>query len=361
MKILTIVGARPQFIKAAMLSREISNSDTANEVLVHTGQHHDANMSDVFFNELGIPLPDYNLGIGSGSHGAMTGRQLEAIEQILVREEPDWVVVFGDTNSTLAGALAATKLNIPLAHIEAGLRSYNKAMPEETNRILTDHSSDFLFAPTPKAVANLKAEGFIDTNIFLVGDIMYDATLAYRELAREPEWFKATKSHKAKYILSTIHRAENTDTERRLRNIVVGLGQSGHQVILPMHPRTLKQLKRFNIELPKNIFLAPPVGYLEMLWLEANSALVATDSGGVQKEAYFQGKQCVTLRAETEWTELVDAGVNELVDDSPELIARATNKPLRAIGNTDRYGVGDTASQILSTLLAHRTNEPRAM
>ncbi|MCG5495458.1 non-hydrolyzing UDP-N-acetylglucosamine 2-epimerase [Ectothiorhodospira variabilis] len=350
MKVVTIIGARPQFIKAATVSRVIATREDISEVIVHTGQHYDANMSDVFFEELAIPRPDHHLGIGGCSHGQMTGRQLEAIEKVLLAEMPDMVLVYGDTNSTLAGALSAVKLHIPVAHIEAGLRSYNRRMPEEINRILTDHASDWLFAPTETAVANLRREGLPEERIALVGDVMYDATLFYRERARPPEWWDNIQVEPGQFILATVHRAENTDDPVRLSAILAGLAASEHPVIMPMHPRTRTKIDEFGLTLPDGIHAVPPVGYLDMNWLEAHSWMIATDSGGVQKEAYFHGKRCVTLREETEWVELVESGWNVLVGADFDNIFSG----LRGSGSkisSPFYGDGDAAARIVKGLM----------
>ena len=321
MKLLTVIGARPQFIKAATVSRVVADRDNIREVIVHTGQHYDKNMSDVFFDELSIPKPDYHLGIGGGNHGQMTGRQLEAIEDVLLSEKPDMLLVYGDTNSTLAGALAASKLHIPVAHVEAGLRSYNRKMPEEINRVLTDHAADLLFAPTQTAVDNLANEGIREDKVHLVGDVMYDAAMFYRGRANKPEWFDVLPVSANEYVLTTIHRAENTDDPQRLRGIISGLGASEKPIVLPLHPRTRAKFEDHGIEPAQNIHIVDPVGYLEMVWLEKHCMAVATDSGGVQKEAYFHGKPCITLREETEWVELVEAGWNKLAGPNYSLIA----------------------------------------
>ncbi|WP_297758808.1 non-hydrolyzing UDP-N-acetylglucosamine 2-epimerase [uncultured Shimia sp.] len=321
MKLLTVIGARPQFIKAATVSRVVAERDDIREIIVHTGQHYDKNMSDVFFEELAIPKPDYHLGIGGGPHGQMTGRQLEGIEEVLLKEKPDILLVYGDTNSTLAGALAAVKLHIPVAHVEAGLRSYNRKMPEEINRVLTDHAADHLFAPTQIAVDNLESEGIADEKVHLVGDVMYDAAVFYRDLARKPDWFDTLPVSEGGYVLATIHRAENTDDPKHLAAIIAGLGASEKAIVLPLHPRTRMRLNEFGIEPASNIHIVDPVGYLEMVWLEMNCSAVATDSGGVQKEAFFHGKPCITLRGETEWGELVTSGWNRLVGAERSAIA----------------------------------------
>ena len=320
MKLLTIIGARPQFIKAATVSRVIQQRDDITEILVHTGQHYDDNMSEVFFQQLDIAQPDYHLGIGSGRHGSQTGKMLEAIEAVLLTEKPDWVLVYGDTNSTLAGALAAVKLHIDFAHVEAGLRSFNRKMPEEINRILTDHAADLLFAPTEIAVTNLRREGIAEEKIDLVGDVMYDAALYYGAKAEQQSHILDSLQLKDKnYILATVHRAENTDNPTRLKALFEGLGQIAQQiqVILPLHPRTRESLKRHNLFGEGNhkglpLRLIEPVGYLDMVILEKHARLIATDSGGVQKEACFYQVPCVTLRDETEWVELVELGANVL-------------------------------------------------
>jgi len=328
MKTLTVIGARPQFVKAAMMSRKLKN-----DVLVHTGQHYDKEMSAVFFDELDIPEPDYNLGIGSGSHGEQTGRMLEAVEQVLLKEKPDIVIVHGDTNSTLAGALAAAKLKIPVAHVEAGLRSYSQ-MPEEINRRMVDHLSSYLFAPTVTAVNNLNREGL--GNIYHVGDVMYDAFLRYSEEVK-----------KGDYILATIHREENTDDGDRLGDIFSELNWLGN-VICPLHPRTKARLKnKYN-----RITFIDPVGYREMLKLIGGARIVVTDSGGVQKEAYFSKTPCVTVRPQTEWTELVEAGWNILVDTVGIVgaVRRAKSRMiLDGRGQVD-YGDGNAAGRIVAIL-----------
>lgn len=351
MKLLTVIGARPQFIKAATVSRQVAVRGDIHEVIVHTGQHFDANMSDIFFDELAIPRPDHHLGIGGGSHGAMTGRQLEAIESVLLSEKPDWVLVYGDTNSTLAGALAAAKLHIPVAHVEAGLRSFNRRMPEEINRILTDHVSTLLFAPTQTAWDNLRAEGVKEPAIRLIGDVMYDAALFYRDRARPPEGVEGLDVGPGGYVLATIHRAENTDDPARLAAILNGLAASGLPVVLPLHPRTRQTLDRLGIPLPECIHVIAPVGYLEMVWLEMNCRIVATDSGGVQKEAYFHGRPCVTLRDETEWVELVETGWNTLAGADADRIAEALRRAAPGPAAENLYGTGDAARSVLDHLV----------
>lgn len=352
MKVFTVVGARPQFVKAAVLSRAFLAHDIE-EVLVHTGQHYDNDMSDVFFNELSIPQPSYNLAVGGGTHGQNTGRMLEKLEELMVTEKPDWVLVYGDTDSTLAGALAAAKLHIPIAHIEAGLRSFNRRMPEEINRVLTDHVSSLLFCPTKLAEENLLNEGVSARKIHVVGDVMYDATVFYLNRAKKPSWFDAGGFEVNNFILCTVHRAENTDSEIRIKNIMSGLGSSKLPVILPMHPRTRKKLDSLSISIPDRVRVVSPVGYLEMNWLEANCRLIATDSGGVQKEAYFHKKYCVTLRNETEWVELVEKGTNVLVGDSAEKIENAISSSIAHDFSELIYGSGDAASKIIDVLVSN--------
>lgn len=324
MKVVTVVGARPQFIKAAAVSRAIAEHNDSNpdpqleEILVHTGQHYDDNMSRVFFEELALPTPDYNLGIGSGSHGRQTGRMLEEIEAVLVKESPDIVMVYGDTNSTLAGALAAVKLHIPVVHVEAGLRSFNRKMPEEINRVLTDHISTYLFCPTNLAVDNLRREGIEGEKIIWVGDVMYDAFIYYSHRQNgQDEFLKKVSVENKSYALATIHRAENTDDFERLSIMFDALLEIAKEVpvVMPIHPRTkniLARKERFCTGLP-GIKLIEPVGYLDMLTLENNAKAIITDSGGVQKEAFFARVPCITLRDDTEWAELIDIGWNKLV------------------------------------------------
>lgn len=347
MKLVTIIGARPQFVKAATVSRVVAQTAGIQEVLIHTGQHFDANMSDIFFDEMQIPLPDYHLGIGGGSHGAMTGRQLEKIETVLLEEKPDWVLVYGDTNSTLAGALAAVKLHIPIAHVEAGLRSFNRRMPEEINRVLTDHAATKLMAPTQTAMQNLRKEGLAEERLSLVGDVMYDASLFYRDRARRPDWFDTLGVAPGDFILTTVHRAENTDDPTRLEAVIDGLGLSGRQVVLPLHPRTRSCIQSLELTLPANVHVVDPVGYLEMVWLEDHCSLIATDSGGVQKEAYFFEKPCVTLRDETEWLELVETGWNTLAGANAQRIADCISKASVPQGRTELYGSGDAAHKVI--------------
>ena len=359
MKVVTIVGARPQFIKAAVVSRALRSTAGVSEVLIHTGQHYDDNMSAVFFEELEIPKPDYHLGVGSGSHGVQTGRMLEAIEQVLIQEKPDWVLVYGDTNSTLAGALAAVKLHIPVAHVEAGLRAFNRRMPEEINRVLADHASDLLFAPTEAAVGNLRQEGLPKERIHLVGDVMYDAALYYGAQAEANSRILEQLGLRPKqYILATVHRAENTDDPARLRAIFGGLLQiaEGWPVVIPLHPRTRKALEREGMlaETERGLRIIPAVGYLDMLMLEKNAQLIAADSGGVPKEAFFFKLPTVILRKETEWVELVEMGWAVAVEPlSAADIAVVLRKHLTARGSNQRhpYGNGQAAEKIVSLML----------
>jgi UDP-GlcNAc3NAcA epimerase len=359
-KILSVVGARPQFIKAGPVSRALRSAPGVEEVLVHTGQHYDENMSAIFFEELALPRPDLELGVGSASHAVQTGRMLEALEPVLRRERPDWALVYGDTNSTLAGALAAAKLGLPVAHVEAGLRSGNRRMPEEINRILADRCSDLLFAPTRAAVANLRREGVPEERIAAVGDVMYDAVLFHAERAEARSRALAELGlAPGGYVLATVHRAENTDDPSRLRAILDGLSAVAEElpVVLPLHPRTRARLGAEATAPAAKLRLLAPVGYLDMLMLEKHAALVATDSGGVQKEAYFQRVPCVTLRGETEWVELVELGWNRLAPPvSPGAVRDAVRAALRAprpaAGGASPYGDGRAAEAICRRLLA---------
>jgi UDP-GlcNAc3NAcA epimerase len=358
LKIVSVVGARPQFIKAAIVSRILRSTPEVEEILVHTGQHYDNSMSERFFEELDIPRPDHCLGVGSGTHGAQTGQMLQALDQALSHGVPDVVSVYGDTNSTLAGALAAAKLHIPVAHVEAGLRSYNRDMPEEINRVLTDHASTLLFAPTEIAVNNLKREGIAPNTIFLVGDVMYDAALHYASKAEsESHVLQALSLTPKKYILATIHRAENTDNYDRLRTIFAGLSVIARQtsVVIPLHPRTRSALKRYELldKVSDNLHVTEPIGYLDMVMLEKHSLLIATDSGGVQKEAFFYGVPCVTLRGETEWIELVEMGWNRVVPPfSTSAIVEGLSVMLDRRGvSAFPYGNGNAAQEIVNTLL----------
>ncbi len=351
MKIVTILGARPQFIKAGSVSREIAQHDNIKEIIVHTGQHFDKNMSDIFFDEMKIPKPDYSLNINGLSHGAMTGQMIEKIEEVLLKEKPDFTLVYGDTNSTLAGALAAIKLHIKIAHVEAGLRSFNMKMPEEINRILTDRVSTILFCPTDSAVKNLKNEGFDNFNSKIIknGDVMQDGANFYSNFAKKPN---VTLSKE--YILCTIHRAENTDNEQRLKNIFDALNEISKkiQIILPLHPRTKKILDTLNINTNK-LTIINPVGYLEMIYLLKNSYMIMSDSGGLQKEAFFFKKPCITLRDETEWVELVENRFNVLAGANKEKIVDCfQNFEFNTNFDINLYGNGKASEVIVKTLKA---------
>ncbi len=354
-KILTVIGARPQFIKAAAVSRRMAAGGLT-ELLIHTGQHFDANMSEVFFTELGIPEPAVNLGISGGTHGAMTGSMLASLEEVMLDHRPDAVLVYGDTNSTLAGALAAAKLHIPVAHVEAGLRSFNKAMPEEVNRILTDHCADLLLTPTATATQNLMAEGMAAETILETGDVMYDAALHFGALAEVRGTGAAALGLEPKnFVLATVHRQENTDDPARLSAILTAFAElaADMPVVLPLHPRTKGRVSDARLESQlERLTILEPLGYLQMVGLERDAALIATDSGGVQKEAFFQRTPCVTLRDETEWTELVDAGWNRLV--APTDAAAIASALRAAIGSTGQdiapYGKGDAADRIVAAI-----------
>jgi UDP-GlcNAc3NAcA epimerase len=356
MKLLTIIGARPQFVKAAALSREIKKHPLLQEIIVHTGQHYDANMSDIFFDEMDIPKPNYNLNIHGLSHGAMTGQMLKKIEEVLLIEKPDVVLVYGDTNSTIAGALAAKKLHIKVAHVEAGLRSFNMHMPEEINRILTDRISDWLFCPTDAAIQNLAKEGYenIDTNIVKVGDVMEDAAIYYAKKASEKSTILSQLNlHNKQFVLATIHRAENTDNITNLKHIIEALNEIHKTcpVVVPLHPRTKKIMEQH--ALVANFTIIEPVGYFDMITLLQNCSLVITDSGGLQKEAFFFKKFCITTREQTEWVELIENGYNFIAGtDTNTIIALANNtinKPFPPVKNL--YGNGEAAKNICEVLL----------
>lgn len=351
MKILTIIGARPQFIKASVVSKAIAEQPKLSEVILHTGQHFDSNMSDIFFEQLGIPRPDYQLDIHGGTHGQMTGRMLMEIENVILKEKPDRVLVYGDTNSTLAGALAASKLHVPTAHIEAGLRSFNMRMPEEINRILTDQVSDILFCPTQVAIDNLLKEGFAqkEGRILNVGDVMQDSALFFAKRASAPTDFVLPEG----FILTTLHRAENTDDPLRLASIVEALNElhsTTASVVLPLHPRTRGVIKQLGLKLQAKVI--DPVGYLEMIWLLQRAGLVLTDSGGVQKEAFFFGKPCVTMRDQTEWVELLTCGANTLVGADKEMIVTTAKSRVGKVVQDDGnlYGGGQAAARIAQYL-----------
>jgi len=345
MKVATIVGARPQFIKAAPVSRALRQQHT--EVLIHTGQHYDDAMSAVFFRELEIPEPDYNLDIGSGPHGQQTGAMLAGIENVLLAERPDWVLVYGDTNSTLAGALAAAKLHIAVAHVEAGLRSFNRRMPEEINRVLTDHVSTLLFCPTQTAVDNLAAEG-ITQGVHLVGDVMHEALLWAAERARvQSTILERLGLGDKRYLLATVHRAENTDDPTRLRAILDAFAALDEPIVFPIHPRTQDRIEAFDLKSKiKNLKSIAPVGYLDMVRLEQSARMILTDSGGIQKEAYWLGVPCVTLRDETEWVETVEAGWNVLAGAETERIVAAV-RDLAPPGQKPTWMQGDQATRLI--------------
>jgi UDP-GlcNAc3NAcA epimerase len=355
-------------VKTAVVSREIRRRHGWQEFLVHTGQHYDENMSGVFFDELDIPQPDVSLNIGSGGHGQQTGRMLEALERVMLDRRPDWVLVFGDTNSTLAGALAATKLHIPLAHVEAGLRSFNRRMPEEINRVLTDHASDLLFPPTAAAAGNLRREGIAECKMSISGDVMCDATLYYRDCAAaKSDLLNRLELVPKGYVLATIHRAENTDDPRRLAAIVDGIEEvaASTPVVFPIHPRTETALEKlgFRQRVQRATSVIPPVGYLDMLQLEANASRIVTDSGGVQKESYFCRTPCVTLRDETEWTELVQVGWNHLVPpvdaEFKQRLVAALAKPDPSEYDATIYGTGN-ACRLICDRLAQEDCQPAA-
>lgn len=371
-KLLTIVWARPQFIKASTISRAIRSHNAEvqksilgtpiQEIIVHTGQHFDDNMSGVFFAELGIHNPLYNLGIAGLSHGAMTGRMLEGIEGLIKREDPSWVLVYGDTNSTLAGALAAAKMHVPIAHIEAGLRSHNLLMPEELNRILTDRISSLLLCPTDTAVANLKQEGFPYTitdqrtqHVENVGDVMYDAVLHYREYARKVIGLNKWGLSHLGYILSTLHRQENTENSGRLNAILAALREISRElpVVLPLHPRTKDRIKAHgSMNALDGLMVLPPLSYLEMQRLQMSARTIITDSGGMQKEAYFHQVPCITLRNETEWLETLSGGWNQIAGADPEKILSAFRSPQLSKESTGSpYGDGQAAKRVLCQLV----------
>ncbi|OXS55929.1 UDP-N-acetylglucosamine 2-epimerase (non-hydrolyzing) [Cohnella sp. CIP 111063] len=349
-KIVTVVGARPQFIKVAPVSRVLRQE--YHEIIINTGQHYDSNMADVFFQQLNIPLPDYNLGVGSATHGKQTGQMLQKIESLLNDEKPEAVLVYGDTNSTLAGALAASKMHIPIIHVEAGLRSYNKKMPEETNRVLTDHISTLLFAPTDTAVSNLSKEGIVD-GVYQVGDVMYDAMIYNIELAQQHYKVQDFGLKSKQYYLSTIHRAENTDNRDVLKNILLALSTLNVDVILPLHPRTRAKMIEYglgDILESSNLRVIEPISYLEMIFLEKNAKGIITDSGGVQKEAYFLQVPCYTLRTETEWVETVNCGWNQLLPpDTPDL-AHAISKEFDRPYIPNLFGEGRASQKIVSNI-----------
>lgn len=356
MKVLSIVGARPQFIKAFAVSRELQKDHE--EILVHTGQHYDEELSDVFFDELGIPEPNYNLGVGSDTHGRQTAAMIEGIEEILEIEEPDVILLYGDTNSTLAGAIAASKIAPDVAHVEAGLRSYNREMPEEINRVLTDHASDLLFPPSESAADTLRQEG-ITEGIHMVGDVMYDTILWARDVAAtESDMLDRVGIEEGEFILSTVHRASNTDDPDRLESIVEGLSNAPLPVVLPVHPRTENRLREYGMwdRVTSKLEVIEPVGYLDFVRLLDGSERVATDSGGVQKEAFYLETPCVTMRDETEWIETVESGWNVLVSADQEAIERELRTNRNLSRKSTPYGDGTTAKQVVKVLTNHMTN-----
>lgn len=356
MKILTVVGARPQFVKAAIVSRALAARSGVLETVVHTGQHFDKNMSDVFFSELGIAPPAHHLGIGGGSHGQNTGRMIEALERVLVESRPDWLVVFGDTDSTLAATVAAVKLHVPVAHVEAGLRSFNRRMPEEINRVLTDHASTLLLAPTEVGVRNLSDEGISGAQVRLVGDVMYDATVQYGiEAERRSTILKSLGLVPGEYVLATVHRPSNTDDPRVLALVLDAFARSRLPVVWPVHPRTRQRMDTFALAMPQTVRAIEPVGYLDMVMLERHARLIATDSGGVQKEAFFHRIPCLTLRADTEWVELLALGVNRLLGDDWSALGEALAGSLPEfpdVGDATPYGNGRAGELIASALVS---------
>lgn len=363
-KVVTIVGARPQFVKAAVLSRKIKEAKWKNkfkETIIHTGQHYDINMSKVFFDEMKIPNPNYNIKVGSRNHGEMTGYMIIEIEKLLIKLKPNFVIVYGDTNTTLAGAISTSKLEIPLVHIEAGLRSHNKKMPEEQNRILTDHLSDILFCPSENACANLKKEG-ITNGVYNVGDIMHDAFKKYSNLIKNDKKKRFTdilKKYKIKHIsnkefyLLTIHRAENTDNKEIIYKIADAINSIEQNAIFPIHPRTLKILKKYRIKLSSKINMIEPISYLEMLVILDYCKFVITDSGGMQKEAYYSDKPCLTIRNETEWVETLKYGWNYLAGSDKKMIIETASKIQIPKKKVNYYGKGNTSDKILSHLLKY--------
>ena len=368
MKILTVLGARPQFVKAAVVSRSITlhndnlQEEQIQEIIVHTGQHYDYNMSEVFFREMCVPEPDYYLGIGDCSHGSMTGQMLEQIEAVIFKEKPDIVIVYGDTNSTLAGALAAAKLQIPIAHVEAGLRSFNMHMPEEINRILTDRISRFLFCPTETAVNNLLNEGIVNNSqiisespiVFNVGDVMYDAVLFYKHISKPTETVtQLIEDLKKNFYLATVHRPENTDDPQRLSNIAEAFNiiSETTPIVFPIHPRTRKEIVKHELNMD-NVRTIDPVGYFDMLALLKSCKTVFTDSGGLQKEAYFFHKPCITLRDETEWVELIEHGFNNLVGAKRDNIIDAEKSiDKKKDYSIALYGTGNAGQKIVRALI----------
>ena len=351
MKIITVLGARPQFIKAAMLSKEFLKSNTLDEIIIHTGQHFDKKMSEIFFNELKIPIPDFNLGIKSLYHGEMTGKQIEMIEKHLYNIQPDGILVYGDTNSTLSASIAASKMQIPIFHVEAGLRSFNRKMPEEINRVITDHVSSLLFTPNLNAKNNLLKEGIDPNKIYNVGDVMNDALLYYLKIAEQKSNILKRLNLKSKdYFLATVHRQENTDDQEKLKEIFMALSLANKPVVIPMHPRTKKKIKEYSIQFTGSLIPIEPVSYFDMLILEKNAKKIITDSGGIQKEAYLLGVHCITLRNETEWVELIEIGVNKLSKISKDTILNKIHEKTIVFGKTNIYGDGFSSSKIIQII-----------
>jgi len=351
MKIASVVGVRPQFVKASVVSRELRKKHE--EMLIHTGQHYDYQMNKIFFDQLNIPEPDYHLDIGSGSHGYQTGEMLKRIEEVLIKEEPDIIFTYGDTNSTLAGVLAASKLHIKAAHVESGLRSFDRSMPEEINRILTDHCSDLLFCPTENAIENLKREGIVK-NVYLTGDVMVDSLLYNKEIAEKKSTILNDLGLKSKgYLVATIHRASNTDDKENLKNIVEAFSELNETIIFPLHPRTEKLLKAYGLydKLNSSVILSKPLGFFDFIKLMNNSKILLTDSGGIQKEAYMLKVPCLTLRENTEWIETVEDGWNVLVGADKEKIVRMVKEfhPLLEM-HRDRFGNGEASKNIVSII-----------
>lgn len=351
MKVASIVGVRPQFVKASVVSRELRKNHE--EILIHTGQHYDYEMNKIFFEELCIPEPDYYLGVGSGLHGYQTGEMLKKIEEILVNEKPDLVLTYGDTNSTMAGALAASKLGIKSAHVESGLRSFDRSMPEEINRILTDHCSDYLFCPTQNAVDNLKREG-ITQNVHLTGDVMVDSLLFNKSIAETRSSILNDLKLKSKdYLVATIHRASNTDNKEKLQNIVEAFQELDQDIVFPVHPRTVKLLKSYGLynKLNSSVIITEPLGFLDFVKLMNHARMILTDSGGVQKEAYILTVPCITLRENTEWIETVEDGWNILVGSNKDKIISTVEEFKPSLeSHTNRYGCGDSSRYIASAI-----------
>lgn len=353
MKIASVVGVRPQFVKASVVSRELRKNNE--ECLIHTGQHYDYEMNKIFFEELCIPEPDYYLGVGSGSHGQQTGEMLRKLEEVFLLEKPDLVLTYGDTNSTLAGALAASKLGIKNAHVESGLRSFDKSMPEEINRILTDHCSNILFCPTQNAVDNLREEK-ITENVYLTGDVMVDSLLFNKEVAETQSSILNNLNLKSKdYLVATIHRANNTDNIEHLRNIIEAFQELNENIIFPVHPRTEKLLKNYGLydSLRSSVTLIKPLGFLDFIKLMNHAKMILTDSGGVQKEAYILKVPCVTLRENTEWTETIKDGWNVLVGSNKDRILEVVNEFVPSVqGHRNRFGDGSASNKIAATINA---------